>query len=256
MNNLINEIIEHTNIVDVIGKYVKLKKMGANYFGLCPFHPDTNPSMSVSPKKKIYKCFSCGAAGNVITFVQKFKKISFAQALKEIAITLGYSPEKINHYFYPNKQNEVSTKIIRFHSLYTNANEIFKLLLHNEANKKYLNYLLNERKLSPKMINRFEIGFCGHDDNQTFVRDLLINKKDENFNDDDLLKLSLITINDKTQKITDYFHHRITFPIKDKNGFIIGFIGRSIDQKNPKYLLSKETILFSKSNNLFNFENV
>ena len=256
MNNLINEIIEHTNIVDVIGKYVKLKKSGANYFCLCPFHPDTNPSMSVSPKKKIYKCFSCGATGNVITFIQKFKKISFVQALKELANTLGYSHEKINHYFYPNKQDKISTKIVRFHTLYENANEIFKLLLHSEVNKKYLNYLLNERKLSLKIINRFEIGFCGHNDDQTFVHNLLISKKDENFNDDDLLKLSLISINDKTQKITDYFYHRITFPIKDKNGFIIGFIGRTIEQKTPKYLLSKETILFSKSNNLFNFENV
>ena len=256
MNNLINEIIEHTNIVDVIGKYVKLKKVGTNYFCLCPFHPDTNPSMSVSPKKKIYKCFSCGATGNVITFVQKFKKISFAQALKELAVNLGYSSEKINHYFYPSKQNKISAKIIHFHSLYASVNEIFKLLLNNETNKKYLNYLLNERKLSLKTINRFEIGFCGHNDDQTFVRDLLINKKNDNFNDDDLLKLSLISINEKTHKITDYFYHRITFPIKDRNGFIIGFIGRTIEQKNPKYLLSKETILFSKSNNLFNFENV
>ena len=256
MNSLINEIIEHTNIVDVIGKYVKLKKSGANYFCLCPFHPDTNPSMSISPKKKIYKCFSCGATGNVITFVQKFKKISFAQALKELAIALGYSQEKINRYFYPNKQDKNSAKIACFHTLYANANEIFKLLLHSEVNKKYLNYLLNERKLSLNTINRFEIGFCGHNDDQAFVHNLLISKKDENFNDDDLLKLSLISINDKTQKITDYFHHRITFPIKDKNGFIIGFIGRTIEQKTPKYLLSKETILFSKSNNLFNFENV
>lgn len=256
MNNLVSEIIEHTNIVDVIGKYVKLKKSGANYFCLCPFHPDTNPSMSISPTKKIYKCFSCGASGNVITFVQKFKKISFTQALKELATNLGYTQEKINHYLYPNKQNKISTKIIRLHSLCISANEIFKLLLHNEKNKKYLDYLLNKRKLSLKTINRFEIGFCGHNNDQTFVRNLLINKKDENFNDDDLFKLSLISISDKTQKIVDYFYQRITFPIKDKNGFIIGFIGRTIEQKTPKYLLSKETILFSKSNNLFNFENV
>ncbi len=256
MNSLISEIIEHTNIIDIIGKYVKLKKSGANYFCLCPFHPDTNPSMSISPKKKIYKCFSCGATGNVITFVQKFKKISFMQAVKELAVTLGYSQEKIDQYFFSNKQNKTPTKIIRFHSLCANANEIFKLLLHSEANKKYLNYLLNERKLSLKTIDRFEIGFCGHNDDQAFVRNLLINKKDENFNDDDLFKLSLISINEKTQKITDYFYQRITFPIKDKNGFIIGFIGRTIEQKTPKYLLSKETILFSKSNNLFNYENV
>ena len=116
MNNLVSEIIEHTNIVDVIGKYVKLKKSGANYFCLCPFHPDNNPSMSISPTKKIYKCFSCGASGNVITFVQKFKKISFTQALKELATNLGYTQEKIKHYFYPNKQNKISTKIIRLHS--------------------------------------------------------------------------------------------------------------------------------------------
>lgn len=252
MANLINKIIEQANIVDVISKYVQLTKKGANYFGLCPFHPDTNPSMSVSSKKKIFKCFSCGVGGNVITFVQKFKKISFGQAVKELSIDLGYSMQEINDYFSFGKSSQIN---FHLYSLNNNANDLFKLLLFNEANKKYLNYLYS-RKLSNKIIEQFNLGFCGKDNEKTIVHDLLINQKKENFNDDDLIKTSLISINEKTGKLIDYFFNRITFPLKDINGFIVGFIGRDIENNSPKYLISKETTLFSKSNVLYNFDQI
>lgn len=257
-NNLVEELIERADIVDIIGRFVKLHKSGANYFGLCPFHSDTTPSMSVSPKKKIFKCFSCQAHGNVITFVQKYKKITYAEAIREVAKMAGYSDSDINSYF--NKQNKnYNQENWRLFELNNDANEIFKALLFNDDNKQYLQYLL-DRKLSKEIINKFDIGFDGKNKAKQIVYDLLTNKEinpSAKWNENDLLKTSLITINEKTSEVIDYFHDRITFPLKDKNGFIVGFIARDIKTNTElKYLTSRETTLFSKSQTLYNFDKV
>lgn len=256
--NLIDEIINRSDIVDIIGKFVSLHKSGANYFGLCPFHPDTNPSMSVSPKKKIFKCFSCGASGNVITFIQRYKKISYGEAVREAAKLAGFNDSVVNEYF--NKQNKsYSQANWKLFTLNADANELFKQLLFDEDNKKYLQYLL-DRKLSEDIIKKFDIGFCGKNDAKQICYDLLANKKvnpNAKWNEDDLLKTSLININEKTFEINDYFYNRITFPIKDRNGFIVGFIARDINLDTElKYLSSRETTLFSKSNILYNMDKV
>lgn len=254
--NLIDEIINRADIVDIIGKFVSLHKSGANYFGLCPFHPDSNPSMSVSPKKKIFKCFSCGASGNVITFIQKFKKISYGEAIREAAKLAGFSQSAIEEYF--NKQDKrYSQANWKLFSLNSDANDLFKQLLFDEDNKKYLQYLL-DRKLSLNTIKKFEIGFCGKNNAKQICYDLLANKNvnpQAKWNEDDLLKTSLININEKTFEISDYFYNRITFPIKDNNGYIVGFIARDILLDSElKYLTSRETSLFSKSNTLYNMD--
>ena len=250
MSSFIDQVIERTNIVDIVSKYVSLKKMGANYFGLCPFHPDKNPSMSVSNKKKIFKCFSCNTSGNVITFVQKIKKISFGEALKEVALASGFSQKEIDDYFNNKNSKNYNPYQSHFYSLNNKANDLFQILLFNESNKKYLNYLL-ERKLSLETIKQFNLGFCGKDNAKTILFDLITeqnNQGEETFNADDLLKASLININEQTSNVVDYFFNRIIFPIKDKNGFIIGFIGRNIDKtETVKYLISRETFLFHKA---------
>ncbi len=256
--NLVEEIINRADIVDIIGKFVSLHKSGANYFGLCPFHPDSNPSMSVSPKKKIFKCFSCGASGNVITFLQRYKKISYGEAIKEAAKLAGFSQDAVNEYF--NRQNKnYSQTNWRLFTLNSEANELFKQLLFDDDNKKYLQYLL-DRRLSPEIIKKFEIGFCGKNNEKQICYDLLANKNvnpNAQWNEDDLLKTSLININEKTFEVTDYFYNRITFPIKDKNGFITGFIARDMNLNSElKYLSSRETSLFSKSNTLYNMDRV
>ncbi len=254
--NLVDEIINRADIVDIIGKFVSLHKAGANYFGLCPFHPDSNPSMSVSPKKKIFKCFSCGASGNVITFIQKFKKISYGEAIRETAKLAGFSQSAIEEYF--NKQDKrYSQANWKLFSVNSDANDLFKQLLFDEDNKKYLQYLL-DRKLSLNIIKKFEIGFCGKKNEKQICYDLLANKSvnpQAKWNEDDLLKTSLININEKTFEISDYFYNRITFPIKDNNGYIVGFIARDITLDSElKYLTSRETTLFSKSNIIYNMD--
>ena len=256
-NKLIEELLDNANIVDVIGQFIKLHKSGANYFGLCPFHPDNHASLSVSPKKRIFKCFSCGTSGNVINFVQKYKKISYGQAIKEVAKLLGYSDQQIDDYFFKsNKSLLINSKL---YSLNAEANEIFKSLLFNTENKKYLQYLL-DRKLSLSTIKKFEVGFCGKNNSSQIMYDLLTNKEinsNAKWNENDLLEASLININDKSLIVNDYFYNRITFPIKDKNGFIIAFIARDILANSElKYLSSKETKLFSKSNTLYNLDRI
>ena len=256
-NKFVEELLDKANIVDIVGQFIKLRKSGSNYFGLCPFHPDNHASLSVSPKKRIFKCFSCGTSGNVINFIQKFKKISYGHAIKDIAKLVGYTDQQINDQFFKsNKQLQINSKL---YTLNAEANEIFKSLLFNDENKKYLQYLLN-RKLSLEIIKKFEIGFCGKTNSNQIMYDLLTNKEvncNAKWNENDLLDASLININEKTLIINDYFCNRITFPIRDKNGFIIAFIARDISPTSElKYLTSKETKLFSKSNTLYNFDKI
>ena len=258
MTNFVDELLEKADIVDIIGRFVSLHKSGANFFGLCPFHPDQNHSMSVSPKKKIFRCFSCGASGNVINFVQKFKKISYGEAIREVAKMAGYSETDINNYL--SKQNKsYSPANMKLFDLNADANDLFKTLLYNQDNKDYLQYLY-ERKLSDDTIRKFEIGFAGKGQEKRIVYDILTDTSiphKQMWNEDDLLKASLININEKTSEISDYFHNRITFPIKDRNGFIVAFIARDIKKDSElKYLTSRETNLFSKSNTLYNFDRV
>lgn len=258
MASFVEELLEKADIVDIIGRFVSLHKSGANFFGLCPFHPDQNPSMSVSPKKKIFRCFSCGASGNVINFVQKYKKISYGEAIKEVAKMAGYSDIDINNYL--SKQNKnYSPANMRLFDLNADANDLFRTLLYNDDNKSYLRYLY-DRKLSDATIRKFEIGFAGKGSEKRIIYDLLTDTSlphKQVWNEDDLLKASLININEKTSEISDYFHNRITFPIKDRNGFIIAFIARDIKKESElKYLTTRETNLFSKSNTLYNFDKV
>lgn len=259
MSSFIDQVIERANIVDIISKYVSLKKMGANYFGLCPFHPDKHPSMSVSNKKKIFKCFSCNTSGNVINFVQKINKISFGEALKQVALASGFTQKEIDDYFNNKHSKNYNPYQSHFYSLNNKANDLFQLLLFNDSNKKYLDYL-QKRKLSLETIKSFNLGFCGKDNAKTILFDLITSQNNENsevFNADDFLKASLININEQSSEIVDYFFNRITFPIKDKNGFIIGFIGRNIDKtETVKYLTSRETILFHKADVFYNLDQV
>lgn len=262
-NNLVEEILSRADIVDVIGRFVKLQKKGANYFGLCPFHPDQNPSMSVNSKKGIFKCFSCGTSGNVISFIQKYKKVPFVEAIKIVANMVGIDNQEVESYFSKTNKN-IDPKAWRLFNLNNAANDLFKTLLFNEDNKRYLQYIL-DRKISINTIKDFEIGFSTKDNSHEIIYELLSNKdnvlgenRDSNlvWNEDELLKASLISMNEQTNKINDYFYNRITFPIHNEDGYTIGFIGRNIDGADPKYLTSKDTILFSKTKTLYNFEKV
>lgn len=236
----IDEILQKVSIIDVINNYVELKKSGKNYFGLCPFHDDTNPSMSVSEDKKIFKCFSCGETGNAITFVQKIENISFMQALQKVAKTVG-----IDINVSKNPQEQVNRK---YYQIMHKATEFYKFVLHNAKDGQNALKYLYERKLNNDIINRFNIGLSLNENNLLYQA---LTK--EGFLPVDLIELGLIKSN--KDSYYDVFRNRIMFPIEDLNGNVVGFSGRIYqdgDQQH-KYVNSPESVIFKKSQILYNY---
>jgi DNA primase len=233
--DVIQKVKEANDIVDIISESVKLKRAGRNYSGLCPFHHEKTPSFSVSSDKQIYKCFGCGEAGNVITFVMKTKNLTFPEALKLLADKANIDLELDN-----DRDNKNS-----FEKLYKlnvdAARYFFKSLQENSNAKKYL---LN-RGITESTIRKFGLGFSLDSWNG-----ILKYLKDKGFTELDMITVGLII---KSQKGSYYdrFRNRIIFPVFDYRGKVIGFGGRVLDDSKPKYLNSPETTLFKKGINLY-----
>ena len=237
---VIDEIKSKNDIVDVIGSYINLSE---KYKALCPFHDDHTPSFSVHPDKQIYKCFSCGESGNVITFVQKINGISFEEALKILADRAGIkldikSPRKVN------------AKYEKYYEINDTVNKFFKNNLISKDGTKALKYL-NARKIDKDIINEFSIGLATN----TKLTDILEKKYDPN----DLVDIDVSkSVNGN---IYDTFQNRIMFPIIDENNNVIAFSGRKYleddlkDNTLSKYTNSKETMIFRKSGTFYNINN-
>ncbi len=248
MKNNLNElltIIENKNsVVDIISDYISLEKKGNNFVGLCPFHADSHPSMSVSPTKGIFKCFVCGAGGGPINFVQNYEGITFIDAVKKVSdkLELDWKP------YITSKQKIIKPEIIRGWEINEEAHNFFKYNLKNSDNKKILKYI-KSRDLNEEIIDKFSIGFSG---DGSSLSKFLLNK---GFSEDEIIKYGLGKRKEDTTLI-DYFINRLTFAIQDSNGNIIGFSGRIIDDSNyAKYLNSPETSIFKKSSILYNLHN-
>jgi len=232
----INKIRKSSNIVDVIGTYVNLEAKGKNYFGVCPFHDDHSPSMSVSPEKQIYTCFVCGASGNVFTFLQEFKNISFLEAVKEVANMSGIS---INVNIDKPKLYEKEKKIMEL------ANKFYVNNLKSEKGKDALNYL-GSRGITEEVINEFEIGVALKEGDT--LSKLLVSKK---YSEKDLIDVG---ISNKNDNLYDIFRNRITFPIHNANGEVVAFSARIYNNEvDSKYINSKESVIFKKGEVLFNY---
>ncbi len=232
----INEIKSSNNIVDVIKEYINLDD---KYKALCPFHDDHSPSFSVHPDKQIYKCFSCGESGNVITFVQKYEGLSFIDALKKLADRAGIKldvsePKKTTAY---DKYYEINDTVLKY----------YKNNLLSKDGKKAMEYLSN-RGLDKDLINEFNIGLAT--DNKLTE---ILSKK---YSEADLLQMDICKEFDS--KLYDTFQNRIIFPILDEKNKVIAFSGRKYlpdDDSPAKYVNSKETKIFIKSNVLYNINN-
>ncbi|WP_434328415.1 DNA primase [Mycoplasma capricolum subsp. capricolum] len=242
-NEKINEIISQANIVDIISSYLHLIKKGNNYLAICPFHNDSNPSLTISPQKRIYTCFSCKATGNVINFIKDYEHVDFLTALKTVCEKSNIQLDELKDFHQPIKDLE-SEMILKLNS---EANDIFKTTLFSNLGSNALEYL-KSRNISIEEIKKFEIGFAS--DKTNLVQKLL----DKNYNSLDIEKANLGIITNSYNK--DYFINRIIFPIKDENNHIIGFSGRSYTKDNePKYLNTKENKVFKKSNLAYNIAN-
>ena len=230
----INEIRNKLNIVDVISSYgIPLTKKGRNYFALCPFHDDHTPSLSVSPEKQIYSCFVCGESGNVFNFVMNYEKISFKEALSKLAITVGID-------IGINKKRE--NKYDKYYEVMDIANKFYQNNLLSKEGAEARKYL-EKRKLDKETIQEFEIGLSLNKMNM--LTDLLVNQGYS------MEELNLIDLSNENR---DSFINRIIFPLHNKDGKVIGFSGRIYNRDDlNKYQNTKETPLFKKRENLFNY---
>ena len=248
---VIDEVREKTNIVEVIGQYVQLKKSGKNYLGLCPFHEEKTPSFSVAEDKQIFHCFGCGKGGNVYTFLQELEGISFPEAVKKVAdmeqIPLGIeiSSEPVN---------QTSTGQQQLIALHERTRDLYHhLLMNTKVGEEALEYL-HERGLSDDLINEFKIGFAPSQ------RDFLVQVTQQDKVSADLMERSGLFIRRDDGSFSDRFYQRVMFPLNDFRGKPIGFSGRLLKTKEfpgedqPKYLNSPETELFNKRQVLFNFD--
>lgn len=241
---LIDKIIDSADIVDIISKYIPLTKKGADYKGVCPFHNDTDPSLSVSPTKKVWKCFSCGTAGNVIGFVQKFKNISFIEALSEVAENVGIKIDirtNSEEDLHKNKLSGIVADATKFYSFY---------LKNSKEGQEALKYLHN-RKLDDDVIDKFHIGLSS-DSNDLLYKSLL----EKQYLPLDIIQTGLIKEGNNNSYF-DTFRNRIMFPITNIYGKNVGFSGRLYnkqkDDNNPKYINSGDSLIFKKGNILYNY---
>lgn len=231
------------NIVDVIQNYLPVEKKGKNYFAICPFHDDHNPSLSISPEKQIYTCFVCGASGNVFNFVMNYENISFTSAVIKVANLAG-----INLDIKQDKKEIVkSNKYDSYYKIFNIVSKYYQNNLNSVYGTKALEYL-EKRNIKKDVIKEFEIGLSLNDN---LVSKLLSSKGYDLHN---LEELGLCGVKDKF--LYDIFRNRIMFPLKDSLGNVVGFSGRIYNgEKDSKYINSKESVIFKKGKTLYNYKN-
>lgn len=235
----INDIRQSVDIVDIITSYIPLSPHGKNYFGVCPFHNDNNPSMSVSKEKQIYKCFSCGEYGNVFTFIQKYENVSFLEAVKIVANKAGISIDI-------DLKNNYSDKNQRLYDIYELSLKLYQNNINTKKGLSAKEYLHN-RQINDDIIKEFDIGLSLK--NRTLLTDLLTKK---GYTYQEMLETGLILKNEFGYN--DIYYNRIMFPLYNIKGQVIGYSGRIFDEENnSKYINTKETKIFKKGEILYNY---
>ena len=237
--DIIDKILEAVSIVDVIGEDITLKKQGVNYIGLCPFHDDKTPSMVVSPTKGIYKCFACGAGGNVFKFLMEHRNMAYPEAVREMGAKYHIDVPTIE--LTPEQQQVVKDKESTM-VVMTAAQDLFRKNLQTVPEAAAY---LSSRQISRETAELFGVGFAYDFDGLT--RALV----SQGFKEQYIVAAGLGYINEDKNKLKDTFWKRILFPFYSKNGQVIGYTGRAINDQPAKYKNTGETILFSKGCNVF-----
>lgn len=238
-DELIEEIRASNDIVDVISKYVTLKRSGRNFFGLCPFHKEKSPSFAVSPDKQIFHCFGCGAGGNVIHFISKIEGLDFKDTLELLANRANIT--------LPTLENAEDDRTARLKAKVYEINKIAAEFYHENLYKptsKAAQEYIKKRKLDNRTLKAFLIGYAGN------FNELYLLLKQKGFIEEEMLASSLVK---KTENggYMDSFRKRLMFPIQDVRERVIAFGGRVLDDSKPKYINSPENIVYSKGRNLF-----
>ena len=245
INELAQDVLKHADIVQIISSYIPTTKKGKNYVAVCPFHDDTNPSLSISPERQFFKCFVCGTGGTAISFVQKYEHISYIEAIKKVAELSNYHPDGLDNFARSKPVDEKKTQLIK--CLY-DLNLYYQFALNTPEGKEGLDYL-ESRHLDLNLRNKYKLGYAYKDGKATIA---FLQKKGH----------SIKTIEDtgiakmlSPGTFADMNEGRVTFPICDQDGNVIGFSARKLvkGDDSPKYMNSPETYLFHKTNVLYNY---
>jgi DNA primase len=243
--SFIQDLLNRVDIVDVVGRYVQLKKGGANFMGLCPFHSEKSPSFTVSPAKQFYHCFGCGAHGTAISFMMEYSGLGFVDAVKELSQDVGMILPENDDKITPAQRAQYQAKSLALSEVMTRANDHYRLQLRSATTA--IAYLKN-RGLTGEIAARFAMGYAP--DEWDSLRRVF-----EDYDAPVLVEAGVVIDKDAEggaqHKRYDRFRNRIMFPIRNTKGQVIGFGGRVIDGGEPKYLNSPETPLFQKGNELY-----
>ncbi|HXJ17221.1 MAG TPA: DNA primase [Candidatus Polarisedimenticolia bacterium] len=239
------KVKQQADIVRVIGEYVRLKKTGQNFTGLCPFHQEKTPSFAVHPVRQIYHCFGCGAGGDVFKFVMELDKCAFPEAVRTVAEKCGIpiprprerSPEE-------RRENQQRTALVEMHR---EAAAFFARQLQQSAEGKVATAYLEDRGLNREALTRFGLGFAPSS-GDALLRHLKSKYPEK------LLEISGLFSRDQSGRLYDRFRRRIMFPIANEAGKVIAFGGRATGDEMPKYMNSPETPIYSKSNVLYHLD--
>lgn len=238
--DIIAKVQENVDIVDVISGYLPLSNKGKNFFGVCPFHSDHSPSMSVSREKQIYKCFSCGASGNVFNFVMNYENVSFIDAVKILASKAGIPLNIKTSNYKDNGRLQV------LYDIFDVTQKFYKNNINTKDGENALEFIKN-RKFDLNIIKDFDLGLSLKEDDK--LVNLLMKK---GFNQTDMLRTGLVNKNERGLK--DMYINRIMFPIYNLQGNLVGYSGRIFNgEKLNKYFNTKETEIFKKGEILYNY---
>lgn len=252
----IQDLLNRIDIVDVIGKYVQLKKGGANFMGLCPFHQEKSPSFTVSPTKQFYHCFGCGAHGSAIGFMMEYSGQSYVEAIRELAQSVGMQVPQEDHRLPPAQQQAYQARGIALSEVLQRACDFYRKQLR--ASGRAIAYLKG-RGLSGEVAAKFGLGYAPDDWQalESVFGSYQVNERDGTEADiQPLMESGLVIergVGEEGAPVRRYdrFRDRIMFPIRNTKGVVIGFGGRVLDGGEPKYLNSPETPVFSKGNELY-----
>lgn len=237
----IDDLLTKSDIVDVINTRVKLKKAGRDYQACCPFHHEKTPSFTVSQKKQFYHCFGCGAHGNAISFLMDYDKLEFLEAVEELAAMAGLDVP----YEKPKNDGRPRVNYQTKRNLYELMHDIAQFYQTQLAQSIPAQSYVQQRGLSPDVIERFQIGFVPNS-MDAVLKKFGVNREEQQ----KLFELGMLSRNERGS-IYDKFRHRLMFPIRDKRGRIVAFGGRVLGDEKPKYLNSPETVTYHKGSELY-----
>ncbi|PYT46321.1 MAG: DNA primase [Acidobacteria bacterium] len=241
-----DRVKQQADIVRVVGEYVRLKKSGQNFTGLCPFHAEKSPSFAVHPTKQIYHCFGCGVGGDVFKFVMEMEKCAFPEAIRIVAEKCGIAvPRQKERSPEERKENQQRALLVEMHR---EAQTFFVKQLEGTLEGKAARAYLEDRGLDKDAIARFGIGYAPSGG------DALLCHLKSKYNEKLLAESGLASRDQTAGRLFDRFRRRITFPIANESGKIVAFGARALGDDMPKYLNSPETPIYSKSNVLYHMD--